>query len=322
MPFGQSNTEGNIPEWLRPFIMGGTARDAQGNPIYEIDPITGQTKKDASGNPIPKTFSGILPQVTALGNAPYAPYNATMEDAIKNTSNRVARLSPLQEYAFNATAAMTPSNYIQQGGDLMNAAANRSYDVNAAKQYMDPYMQMVVDQQKKTAIQDYQRQLPTLGASAFQQGAGRGTRSALMQSEANRNLQNNLQNLQAQGLQNAWKQGQDQFNAEANRQYQIGTGLGQLGQTQYEQMMGINQAQQGAGAAIQNQLQNILNTNYEDYLAEQRRPYQQLGFMLDAYQGIPVGSYSQTMFTPSARPDVAGQTAGAITSGIGSILRR
>jgi hypothetical protein len=322
MPFGQSNTEGNIPEWLRPYIMGGTAKDAQGNTIYEVDPQTGEVIKDASGQPIPKTFTGILPQVTALGTSPLAPYDATMEEAIKNTTNRVARFDPLQEYAYNATAAMTPSNYIQQGGNLMNTAANRTYDVNTARQYSSPYMQMVVDQQKKAAMQDYKRQLPQLGASAFQAGAGRGTRSNLARAEANRNLQNNLQNIQAQGLQNAWEQGQNQFNTEANRQYQIGTGLGQLGQTQYEQMMGINAAQQAAGGAKQTQLQNILNTNYEDYLANQRRPYQQLGFMLDAYQGVPVGSYSQTMFTPSARPDVAGQTAGAITSGIGSIIKR
>jgi hypothetical protein len=199
----------------------------------------------------------------------------------------------------------------------MGMAGSSTYNSPMAQRYMDPYMQMVVDQQKKSAVADYQRQMPSLTSAAYSAGAGRGTRSALMQSEANRNLQNNLQNLEAQGLQNAWQQGQAQFNTEAGRQLQAGEGILGAASTDYAQRMGINAAKQAAGATMQGQEQNQLTTAYEDYLAQQREPYQKLGWYSDMLQGIPASSSASTMYTPTARPSSAVNNAALITKGIG-----
>jgi hypothetical protein len=288
-----------IPAWLAPYVSGTPSTGTPGSADYNPGSV------------------GLLDMATANINAPNAAYTTSRTDAINGVGNRIANLNPMQTNALNATGSMQPSALVGQGAGLMGMGGSGTYNTEMAQRYMDPYMQQVVDQQKKSAVADYQRQMPTLQSQAFQAGAGRGTRSALMQSEANRNLQNNLQNIQAQGLQNAWQQGQGQFNTEANRQIQAGQGLGALGQTDFNQRMGINAAQQAAGATYQGQEQNQLTTAYEDYLAKQREPYQKLGWYSDILNGIPASANTSMMYTPSARPNIAGQTAGLLASGLG-----
>lgn len=294
MTIGANLTTAEVPEYLKRYITGST---------------------DASGN---VTYPGLLNLATSLGNSPLPKYNATVDEAIGATKNRVASFNPLQEYAFQQTSSMQPSRYVDQAAGLLGLAGTSRYDTNTAQQYMNPYMQNVVLKQKQEAMRDYQRQLPQLGATAWQSGAGRGTRNNLMQAEANRNLQNNMQNIQAKGLQDAWSQGQQQYSTDLNRMVQAGTGLGQIGQTAYDQMMGINKAQQQAGATIQGQLQNILNVNYEDYLAGQRRPYEQLSWLADIYGGVPTGTTTQTMFAPTVKPDIASWIGGMGAAAVGN----
>ena len=298
MPIATSLSTGEIPEWLKPYLTGGSY----------TDPASGQTT----------TFPGLLAMATAQATKQTAPYTTTPEEAIGATKGRIAAFNPLQEYAFNEASSFGPSAYTGQGAGLLNLVGGRTYDTNAAKNYMNPYMQQVVEQQKREAIADYGRQLPQLGAAAWQAGAGRGTRNNLMQAEANRNLQNNLQNIQAKGLQDAWQQGQQQFNTETSNMLQAGTGLGQIGQTDFTQRLDAMKNRATMGAAMQTQLQNILNTNYEDYLANNRNDYSKLSWLADFYNGVPITDKTQTMFSPSTRPNTAGVIAGMGASAIGN----
>lgn len=289
---------GEIPEWLKSYITGGEY----------TDPTTGEKK----------TSPGLLSMATALVNKGQAPYNPTVDEVIGSTKNRIAAFDPLQEYAFQEASNLGPSQYVGQGAGLIGLAGTGQYGTAEAQQYMNPYMQMVVDKQKQAARQDYQRQMPTLGASAYQAGAGRGTRSNLMQAEANRNLQNNLQNIQAKGLQDAWQQGQSQWSTDMNRMLQAGTGLGQLGQTDFSQRLDANKNRALMGATRQQQLQNILNTGYEDYLANLRNQYSGLSWLADIYGGVPVTDSTRTMFSPTTRPNTAGTIAGLGAAAVGA----
>jgi hypothetical protein len=85
--------------------------------------------------------------------------------------------------------------------------------------------------------------------------------------------------------------------------------LGNLGQQQFGQQAAINQAQATAGAQMQQMEQARLQAAYEDYLARQRYPYTQLGFMSDLIRGTPTAGGIQTMYqTP---PSMLNQIAGA-----------
>ena len=135
------------------------------------------------------------------------------------------------------------------------------------------------------------------------------------------------QNLQAQ-LANQQQMLQAQQLAEQSRQYGAGLGLqglqtaltgagqlGNLGNQQYTQNMGINQLQSQYGGMQQQQTQNILNQQQQDYLNYQNYPYKQLGFMSDMLRGLPLTQQSSTIY--SAAPSMVSQAAGLGTAALG-----
>ena len=91
--------------------------------------------------------------------------------------------------------------------------------------------------------------------------------------------------------------------------------LGQLGQSQYGQQMGINQAQQQAGALQQAQQQQGLDVNYQNFLKQQNYPYQQLAFQSDMLRGLPLSQTASTIY--SAPPSAASQVGGLGTTALG-----
>lgn len=85
------------------------------------------------------------------------------------------------------------------------------FDAAAAQQYMDPYMQQVVDVQKRKAIQDAAKAGAGRAAQAVGAGAFGGSREGIVQAEAAKSLQEQLGDIQAIGSQQAFKQAQEQF---------------------------------------------------------------------------------------------------------------
>jgi hypothetical protein len=85
------------------------------------------------------------------------------------------------------------------------------FDAAAAQQYMDPYMQQVVNVQKREAIQEAQKAKAGRAAQAIGAGAFGGSREGIVRSEAAESLQKQLGDIQAIGSQQAFKQAQEQF---------------------------------------------------------------------------------------------------------------
>jgi hypothetical protein len=84
----------------------------------------------------------------------------------------------------------------------------------SADTYMSPYMQSVVAAQQREARRTADIASTRRNADAVKQGAFGGTRQAIMDAEAERNLATQQGDIQALGLQNAYTQAQAQFNAE------------------------------------------------------------------------------------------------------------
>jgi hypothetical protein len=89
-----------------------------------------------------------------------------------------------------------------------------------ADYYGDPYQQRVTD----IALREGRRQgditKADLAMGAIKRGSFGGARNALMASEAERNLNQNLADIQAKGSQAGFQSAQQQFNADAARQLQ------------------------------------------------------------------------------------------------------
>jgi hypothetical protein len=260
---------------------------------------------------------------------------------------RVAQFNPLQQQSYENAALMQTAPQLGDATAMAGLAGlgaiNTQYTFNPyapqiakdddLKQYMSPYMDMVVARQQ----QDAQRQSQIAGqaqqAQAARSGAFGGSGDYLMRGQAAGNLARQKGDIQAQGLQNAYQQALAQFNtAQAQnqaaqqlnaQQQQFGAGLGlqglqtamtgakslaDIGQTQYGQNIGLLDVQNKFGAQQQTQSQNILNNQYQDYLNSQNYPYKQMGFMSDMIRGLPLTQQSQTMYAPP--PSMLQQVAG------------
>jgi hypothetical protein len=278
----------------------------------------------------------VLGKGAALSNAPYQAYQG----------ERIAQFTPLQQRAFQGAGAMAPSAATGQGIGIAGQAAGKalgaSYDPYAtgqfgaqASQYMDPYMQNVVNIQQREAQRQADIAGTQRGAQAVGAGAFGGSRQAIMDAEAARNLATQQGDIQARGLQDAYGRGQQQFNTEQqlreqSRQYGAGLGLqglqtaltgagqlGQLGQQQFGQQKDVLGLQNQFGTQQQQQVQNVLGQQYEDFLAQKKFPYQQLEFQSNLLRGTPSGS-TQSIYT--AQPSTASQVIGAGTALGGAYL--
>jgi len=92
--------------------------------------------------------------------------------------------------------------------------------------------------------------------------------------------------------------------------------------------MGLLSLQNQFGGQQQGQIQNQLNTEYQDFLNAQNYPYKQLGFMSDMLRGLPLTQQATAMYgqAPSMVQQVAGlgltgKALGAFAKG-GSVNER
>jgi hypothetical protein len=129
----------------------------------------------------------------------------------------------------------------------------------AAESFMSPYMQNVVDIQQREA----QRQADIAGTARAQKyaraGAFGGARQAIENAEAARNLAMQKGDIQATGLQQAYQQAQQQFNAEQAARLQAqqanqAAGL-QVGGQNLQAALGVQQL--GTQTGLQTALANL-----------------------------------------------------------------
>ena len=269
---------------------------------------------------------------------------------------RVAQFTPLQQQSYENAALMQTAPQLGDATAMAGLAGlgalNTQYTFNpyqpqqftgdAVKTYMSPYVQNVVERQQQDAQRQADIARQAQGAQAARAGAFGGSGDYLMRSQAAGNLARQKGDIQAKGLQDAYQQAMQQFNTSQAQnqaaqqlnaqQHQFGAGLGlqglqtamtgakslaDIGQTQYGQNVGLLNLQNQFGGQQQQQVQNILNNQYQDYLNYQNYPYKQMGFMSDMIRGLPLAQQSATMYAtpPSMLSQVAG--AGIAAKGLG-----
>ncbi len=195
---------------------------------------------------------------------------------------RIAGFTPLQEQAFTGVSRLDagPQGFAQQVGG-----------------YMSPYMQNVVDREKLEAARASQMLGQQQQAQATQAGAFGGYREGIQRAERERGLRSQMGDIQAKGLQAAYDRAADQFR----------TGI--------TQGLAVGQQQAALGGQQQQLEQSRLSQQYQDFLNQQRYPYQQLEFMSNILRGTPMGSV-QSLYNPT--PSFGSQLIGAGTAALGA----
>jgi hypothetical protein len=187
---------------------------------------------------------------------------------------------------------------------------------------MSPYVSNVIDTQRREAIRNAQQGQLVQNLSAARQGTYGGSRELIAATERERNLNQQLSDLQAKGLQSAYENAQSQFDRDRAAQQagyqmagQAGQTLGNLGQLQQQTDLQRLQAQGAAAAQPQAQEQQRLDQMYADFLRQRDYPQEQLGFFSNILRGLPVNP-ATTATTYAAPPSMASQLVGG---GLGAL---
>jgi hypothetical protein len=282
----------------------------------------------------------LLGQAELATDTELNPYMQYMRD-------RQAQFTPLQQQSFENAGLMQTAPQLGDATAMAGMAGlgalNTQYTFNPyqtqqfsganVQQYMSPYMDTVVARQQQDAQRQSDIARQAQGAQAARAGAFGGSGDYLMRGQAAGNLARQKGDIQAKGLQDAYTQAMGQFNQSQAQnlagqqlnaqQQQFGAGLGlqglqtamtgakslaDIGQTQYGQNLGLLDVQNRFGAQQQQQVQNALNTEYQDFLNYQNYPYKQMGFMSDMIRGLPLTQQSSAMYAqpPSMVQQVAG----------------
>ena len=281
--------------------------------------LTGEgTQMPYSAQKLADLSAGQQQAVTSAtqGVGSYAPFLQKGAEAI---GQGIGALGTAQQYA--AGAGMTPT---------------------AFQQYMDPYMESVIQKQYEDIAQQGQKQQLQAQASAVGSGAFGGSRQGIMQGEIAGNIADQQARTGAALRSQGFAQAQQAAQQAAQQQLRQAQLTGQLGQTvgalgmqtaglgQLGQQMGVQDVNTllGIGGLQQQQTQRGLDVARANELAQQALPYQQIGFMSDIFRGVP--ALQQTYSTQTAPPPsrtsqmlglgIAGLGAAGSAGGLGNLF--
>ena len=284
----------NLPEYAQPYfqdIMGQAQAltNTQTNPytpysqqrIAQLTPGQQQTNASVMGMQTPTGFGSAENTAQQAGLAALNagqnytpgsfnaqtvnPYNA-QGVANVNAPGGVANVQAQQYDPNGAAMQAAQSNY--QGPNLTTFQMGPSQDFGQtqADQYMSPYIQKVLDTTMSQNLRNAQQDQLAGNLNAGRLGTLGGSRQLIASTERERNLGQLQASTEAQGLQSAYSNAQQQFNADRAAQQNVGqTNLqAQLG----VQALGSQNSMQMAMANLSNQQQAAVQ-NQAAYLQTQ-----------------------------------------------------
>ena len=270
-----------MTNYIKRFQAGGAA----------ADPIVGkQTGRESSlSNWAGDYVTDMLGKGQALANQPYQAYTGPLS----------AGQSTAQQAAFQGVGNLSVPT------EQMGAAGfqPQKFTAQAAQDYMNPYLQSALNPQIEEARR--QAQITRLGDAnrLTQAGAYGGSRQAIMESELNRNLGQNLANITGQGYQTAYDKAMQQFNTEQSAAQQAQNLTNQYGLQALQ-----NQANLGAQErAIQAE---GIAADIAQFEEERDFPYKQTQYQQSLLQGLPLAAQSYSYAKPSQLSELLGGSSG------------
>tara|TARA_R100001377_G_scaffold10879_1_gene5459 strand:+ start:583 stop:1626 length:1044 start_codon:yes stop_codon:yes gene_type:complete len=327
-----SSRENDLPAWAKPYFERNIARaEAEFGKPY--DPYRGER------------LAGTDPNVTQ---------SREMVEGIVGSG-----IPGLEAAQNNATAGMDRANelgnYNADNYSQFGYSDPTMFTGDAVSQYMSPYQQLVTDQQKESAVTDFNRLQGARDTKAVNAGAFGGSRQAVQQGLAEEQLLGQLAGIQAKGSQGAFAAASKQFGAdraaqmtaeqrraaelgrvqtgtEASDQFgagqglaalRAGTGMGaelsRLGQLERQTDIQDTQLLEGVGQARQAEGQAGLDLDYSNYLEQQGYTREQIGNMTGILSGMPIaatGTQTGTQTAQTQQPGAFQQAVGAGLSGL------
>ena len=235
---------------------------------------------------------------------------------------RIAEFTPDQQEAFTGVRSLvgTGQQYFDPAARLTAASALAPTRTEEVQEYMSPYIQNVVDIQTREAQRQSDVAEQQLASQAVASGGYGGSREAILQAEQQRNLQQQLGDIQAKGTAAAYEDAQRRMAEQRGRELSAGSQFANLGVTAPGQTMRELQGLEAVGAQQQAQQQQGLNIAQQEYEIARTFPERTLQDYNAIVRGfaapIPASTVS-TRQTTTPAPSFLQQATGATLAAAG-----
>lgn len=270
----------------------GTTNTNVGGVAVPADPLAGKqtSTESALSTWAGPTITRTLGRAEALSETPYEAYTGPL----------TAGPSTLQTQAFQGLGALNIPTATQ------TSFTPQSFTAANAQQYMNPYLMAALQPQIDEARRQAEIQNLANRAAATRAGGLGGAGSALMQSEAQRNLQSQLAKITGEGYRSAFDKAQEQFNVEQQRQ------MGAAKQAQDYGLAALG-AQTKGGELQRGIEQEGITADVAEFEKQREYPYKQLSWLQGLFQGMPVAAQSYGYQQPGALSEILGGTGGILS---------
>lgn len=218
----------------------------------------------------------MLGRGAALANEPYYAYQGPL-----TAGESAGQTAAFQGIANLAVPTEQMGNYVPQ-----------QFTAQAAQQYMNPYLQAALDPQIAEARRQAEIQRVQDAGRLTQAGAYGGSRQAIMESELNRNLLQNLSGITGTGYATAYDRAMQQFNTEQDRQAAAQTAANTYGLAALTKQAELGGVQRGIE-------QEGISAERAQFEEERDFPYKQVQYMQSLLQGLPIAAQSYSYSQPS-----------------------
>ena len=229
---------------------------------------------------------------------------------------RLAYFSPDELAAQAMTRGYAMSGTPSQFADAESMIQNQMGFQEGIDTFMSPYQQAVTDVAKREAIRQSETRGDQIGSKAALSGGLGGYREAILQAEREKNLGQQLDDLQVRGSQSAFDRAANQFNRNQMANLQSANFLRGLGGDINRDAMARIGALQGVGSQQRALQQASFDTGYQDFLRQQAYPQTQLDFFSRILRGVPVQP-QQSLSTFQQQPGIFQQMLGLGLGGLG-----
>ena len=230
-----------------------------------------------------------------------------------STEELAAREGILQQglSGIAGTGMSSARPYYEAGLSALTSSMDQ-FGPQQAQQYMNPYQQAVVDVAKREAVRQAQPTFRGIGDRAEAVGAFGGSRQAIAEAEANRNLQQQLGDIQTRGMQSAFEQGRSAFEAQKAREAAGAQRMFAQAPAAWQQGLRELGAVEEVGRARRGDEQAKKDFLYEQFEAEKMFPSTVYGEHLAHVRGFPYQpSRYETSTNMQPRPSTGRQLLGA-----------
>ena len=243
----------------------------------------------------------------AEGYVPYegatiAPFTQQELDAQAGIEGLVGLSAPIQQEALGI---------IRQQGEQFTA--------DTAQQYMNPYQQAVIDIEKRKAQEDFEnRILPQFEKQAVSAGgmSGLGSRAGVQAALLGEAQGQRLGDIQSKGLQKAFLQGRQEFNAQKARERGQAQDLAKAGPAMFASGVAEQGALTGVGEQRRELAQEALDEAYFRFLEERGEPQAALAEYSGTVYANPLNTIPSINKQTTA-PGQQGPSSGSQLLGLG-----